>query len=201
MDTNRSCGHSTPFVEPHVPPRLYLLTAPPGAGKTTFCRALAAEARAVGWDVAGVLSPPVFENGLKTGIRVQNLRTKEARLLAIASHLAAPPFYIPVGNWRFDPAALAWGNAILASCLPADLFIVDEVGPLELIRGAGWQNALPALRQGAYKIGIAVVRPPLLDRARSLYPQAQVLSLPQKAPRFLRALTEEGSHGLQSPPE
>ncbi|MGQ9834253.1 MAG: nucleoside-triphosphatase, partial [Candidatus Villigracilaceae bacterium] len=61
---------------------LYLLTAPFGAGKTTFCADLAEQARAAGWDVAGILSPPVFENGVKTGILARNLRSGETRPLA-----------------------------------------------------------------------------------------------------------------------
>ena len=209
--------------------KLYLLTAPSGAGKTSFCHALAAEANAAGWDVAGILSPPIVENGIKTGIRVQNLRTQETQLLAVASpsslptphfplstshfppptshfppptshfphptsHFphptshSLPPPHISLGYWRFDPSALAWGNDLLASCLPADLFIVDELGPLELLRGAGWQNALQALRQRTYKIGIAVVRPSLLDVAQDIYPHAQILSLPQEAYRFFLSL-------------
>ena len=181
-------------------PKLYLLTAPSGAGKTLFCRALADEARAAGWDVAGILSPAIVKNGIKTGIRVQNLRTKESQLLAVASHSPLPTSHsslptlstshIPLGHWLFDPSALAWGNDLLASCLPADLFIVDELGPLELMRGAGWQNALHALRQQTYKIGIAVVRPSLLKTAQKLFPEAKILSLPQEAHRFFLSLQE-----------
>lgn len=176
--------------------RLCLLTAPSGAGKTAFCIALAEQARVAGWDVAGVLCPPVFENEIKTGIRVQNLRTDETRLLAIASHLSLPTSYsdslstftLPLGNWLFSPSALIWGNEIFANSLPCDLLIVDELGPLELIRSAGWQNALSALCQPMYKIGIAVVRPSLLATAQGLFPAAQTLTLPQNASNFFLSL-------------
>jgi nucleoside-triphosphatase THEP1 len=168
---------------------LYLLTAPSGAGKTTFCAALAEQARAAGWDVAGVLSPPIFENGQKVGILVQNLRTGETRPLAIAYHLSLSTlhlslstlplstYHLPLGNWLFSPSALAWGNDLLASCLPTDLFIVDELGPLELIRGEGWVNALEALRSGRYKTGLVVIRPELVEKARQQLPINEVISL------------------------
>jgi nucleoside-triphosphatase THEP1 len=177
---------------------LYLLTAPSGAGKTTFCAALAEQARAAGWDVAGVLSPPVFENGQKVAILAQNLRSGETRPLAITSHLSLPPshfslspshfslspshfslptFNFPLGQWLFSPSALAWGNDLLASCLPTDLFIVDELGPLELIRGEGWVNALEALRSGRYKTGLVVIRPELVEKARQQLPINEVISL------------------------
>lgn len=180
---------------------LYLLTAPSGAGKTTFCAALAEQARAAGWDVAGILSPPVFENGEKTGIRVQNLRTGETRPLA---QLAPSPAGrgpggetlpspigrgaggegLSLGRWLFSPSALAWGNDILAACLPCDLFIVDELGPLELLRGAGWTNALQALRSQRYRAGIAVIRPELIETAQKIFPQSEVLPLPRSASEF-----------------
>lgn len=35
--------------------------------------------------------------------------------------------------------------------------------PLELLRGEGWASAIPALRSGQYKVGVAVVRPECFD--------------------------------------
>lgn len=165
---------------------LYLLTAPSGAGKTTFCAALAEQAHAAGWDVAGILCPPVFESGIKTGILAQDLRTRATRPLAISNtQLPISNYQFPLGNWLFSLSALAWGNELLAAALPCDLFIVDELGPLELIRGKGWQNALKALRQSKYKIGVAVVRPSLLETAQKFFPEAQTLFLSQNATDFL----------------
>ena len=64
--------------------RKTLVTGARGAGKTTFCRHLAEQARAAGLDVAGVLSLPRIENGSKTGILACSLRSGETRLLASA---------------------------------------------------------------------------------------------------------------------
>ena len=163
---------------------LYLLTAPSGAGKTTFCAALADQARAAGWDVAGLLSPPVFENGQKVGILAQNLRSGETRPLAQLSTFHPPlsTFHFPLGQWLFSPSALAWGNDLLVSCLPADLFIVDELGPLELIRGEGWVNALEALRSRRYKIGLVVIRPELVETGRNMLPTDEIILLNSSFP-------------------
>ncbi|HSQ38578.1 MAG TPA: nucleoside-triphosphatase, partial [Anaerolineales bacterium] len=163
-----------------------------GAGKTTFCRALADQARAAGWDVAGLLSPPVFENGVKTGILAENLRTGETRhlaQLAASSHLPLSTFHLPLGVWRFDSSILAWGNQVLETCLPCDLFIVDELGPLELIRGEGWSNALTALRQPTYRVGVVVIRPELVETAQKLLPACKTLSLdPLSAQEFFKLI-------------
>lgn len=198
--------------------RLFLLTAPSGAGKTTFCAALADRAHLAGWDVAGVLSPPVFEEGEKVGILVRNLRTGETRPLAIAAsrpgnllphdarlspdasrptpdasrptpHASRLTLYdLSLGHWLFSSASLAWGNDFLANSLPADLFIVDEIGPLELVRGKGWTNALQALRSQKYRLALVVIRPSLLEPAQALFPEAEVLTLPFDVAQILALL-------------
>ena len=154
---------------------LWLVTAPRGAGKTTFCRIFADHARREGWDVSGLLSPAAFELGVKTGIRAVSLRTGETCLLASAE--LRPPFDLPLGRWFFDKFAIEWGNRILAACLPSDLFLVDELGPLELLRGAGWISALSALNQPRYRLGLAVVRLDLVEAACAALPVAGMISL------------------------
>ncbi len=161
-------------------PPLWLLTAPRGAGKSTFCRALADAARAAGWDVAGLLSPAVFSAGVKVGIAVQALRTGETRQLARST--SAPAFDFKMGHWHFDRSVLGWGNQILEASLPCDLFIVDELGPLELQRNAGWVAALPALRRAQYNLGLVVIRPELVAVARTLLPIRDILPLPETLP-------------------
>lgn len=149
-------------------PPLWMLSAPIGAGKTTLCRALAAQARAAGWDVAGLVSPAVFEGESKSGILVENLRTGETRLMACA--VPHPGFDLQLVNWYFDRSILEWGNRVLATSLPCDLLIVDELGPLELLRSEGWSAALAALRQREYRLGLVVIRPALQEIARALFP-------------------------------
>lgn len=156
-------------------PRLWTLNGPRGVGKTTFCLLLAGHARMAGWDVAGLLSPAIIENGLKTGILAEDLRTGEQRPLASA--VPHPPFDLQLGNWFFDCTSIDWGNHVLETCLPCDLLIVDELGPLELLRGAGWVSALTVLRQPAYQLGLIVVRPELQEIARVGLPVAGTIPL------------------------
>jgi nucleoside-triphosphatase THEP1 len=160
---------------------VYLLTASSGAGKTTFCRALADQARAEGWDVAGILCPPVFEAGVKTGIRAQDLRTNKTRHLAIAASICdVQPltFDLVLGQWFFSPAVFAWGNKIFQTALPCDLLIIDEFGPLEFFRAEGWQTALEILPRGEYKAAVVIVRPGLLQNALDLVEKAEVILFP-----------------------
>lgn len=147
-----------------IPP-LWVLTGRRGAGKTIHCGALAEQASIAGWSVGGLLSPAIFKDGLKTGILVQDLQTGESRPLAkvatFATHSTA--FTLPLGQWLFDPTVVDWGNQVLQSRQACDLFIVDELGPLEFFRGEGWVNAFDALRQVRYRVGVVVIRPECID--------------------------------------
>jgi len=156
-------------------PLLWALTGERGAGKTTFCRALAKLAHIIGWDVAGLLSPAVFENGLKTGILTEDLRTGESHRLASVSRQS--PEDIPLGKWYFDPQTLAWGNYVLASSPPCELLIIDELGPLELTYQMGWQAALEILRRGGYQVALVVVRPELLAAACRLLDFSEIIPI------------------------
>lgn len=174
-------------------PVRYLLTAPSGAGKTTFCAELARQARLRGLDVAGILCPPIFENGLKTGILAQDLRSGETRPLAVlAAQSLTPNDQLPLGQWLFSTESLAWGNAVLQTALPCDLLIVDELGPLEFFRGQGWQAALQILPRGEYRAAVIVVRPDLAQNALAWAGQAEILPLPpgleESAHRIARIL-------------
>lgn len=177
------------------PPPLYLLTGPIGAGKTIFCRQLVQAARLRGWRVAGLLSPAVMQDGQKTGIFLEDLNSGEQRLLAIdplTPHAnfvrASSPFgrgesvhTFPVGKWLFDPQVLRWGNAVLASCPPCDLLIVDELGPLEFNAGQGLTAAFDLLTAGQFRVGLMVIRPTLLEAARARWPWAEVLPVAEAA--------------------
>lgn len=146
--------------------QVWMLTGERGAGKTSLCRALAAQAHEFGWDAAGVISPAVIENGVKTGILVEDVRRGESRPLAALE--ARGTFDLPVGKWFFDRTVLAWGDWVIASSPPCDLLIVDELGPLELLQGGGWQSALDVLRGSGCRLALVVIRPEMQALAQEM---------------------------------
>ncbi len=145
-----------------------------GAGKTSWCLALASRARALGLTVAGLASPAVFCDGRKVAIDLRDLAGGETRRLAERARPEAPG--TATLGWRFDPAVLAWGNGVLAAAKASDLFVIDELGPLEFVSRAGLTNAFAAIDTGRHHLTVAVIRPELTDEALRRWPRARVLA-------------------------
>jgi nucleoside-triphosphatase THEP1 len=153
----------------------FIVTGGQGSGKTTFCQTLINHAQEARWRVAGILSPPVFERGEKVGIDVIDLST------GLRRRLANPRGGEEIGpqtiQWTFDSDVLAWGNAVLGEIPLCDLFIIDELGPLEFERGEGWLNGISAVEAGQYKFAVIVIRPHLVEKALQKWPDASVIEV------------------------
>lgn len=156
--------------------RLILVTGPIGAGKTSFCLAAVRWACERGWQTAGLVSPPVFEQGVKVGIDAVDLRSGKRRRLARRRN-GGNEAEIATTGWVFDPEALHWGNQVLAEALPCDLLVVDELGPLEFERGQGWLSGLTAVDNRRYRLGLVTIRPELLEKARGRWPDAHIVEI------------------------
>ena len=123
--------------------------------------------------MSGLLSPALVEEGVKTGILAQDLRTGEQRRLASVNH--GQTAQLATTGWVFDPANMAWGQTVFQSACPTDLLMVDELGPLEMMRGQGWTAALQALDEGQFKLALVIIRPELLEKAQSRWQAARVV--------------------------
>jgi len=151
-----------------VGPHLVLLTGGRGSSKTRWCLAAREAACWAGFQVAGVISPPVYATGGKVAIDVMAAATGERRRLADRP----PPNETGTAGlgWRFDAAALAWGDALLDNIAPCDLLFIDELGPLEFHEEGGFSHGFAAIETRAYRLAIAVIRPELLDDAVARWP-------------------------------
>jgi len=154
---------------------IVIISGDRGSGKTTFCAQVVEAARQSGWQVCGLITPACVENGDKTAIEVVDLQSGEHRLLAWRRQAQQEGIHTP--HWTFDPTQLVLGDQILANSLPCDLFVVDELGPLEFLRGEGWLAGLAALDSGKFKLALVVIRPELLEAARSRWLEARVVFL------------------------
>lgn len=168
-------------------PRRLVVTGARGSGKSRWCAAAAAAARARGYAVVGVSSPAVLEDDggerRKVAIDLHDLRGGERRRLAEVRRADEPG--TATQRWRFDEAVLAWGNEVLRAASEdgsADdaarrLLVVDELGPLEFVRGVGLTQGLRAVDARRYALACVVVRPALIDEALRRWPDATVVDV------------------------
>jgi nucleoside-triphosphatase THEP1 len=167
------------FLSTPGPPKLTFIIGPGGAGKTTCCAAAVRQARAAGLTVGGILSPGVFEGEQRTGIDLLNLGSGERRRLA--TRCCSKNDGIRVGRWSLHPASVDWGNCFLRELAICDLFVLDELGPLEFDQLGGFQAGMRLLDEGRYNAALVVVRPALLPAALSRWPDAHVFKLDKRA--------------------
>jgi nucleoside-triphosphatase len=160
-------------------PGLTLITGPRGAGKTRWCLRLAEHARLKDLDIRGLVSPPVFEDDQKIGIDLLDLTTGEHRPLAYRKGDFRGD--ILTSDWQIVAETLQWGNHILEGITHCDVFVLDEVGPLEFDHGVGLAAGLNFVDASVSLPCYVVVRPSLLDAARKRWPWALVLEISTEA--------------------
>ena len=156
-------------------PELLIITGTQGVGKTSWFINLIAKARGLGIKVAGLVSPPVYVNGVKIGIDLLNIASGESRRLADLRTTETDQ--LRTCQWHFDPATLLWGNRILSSFNDCDLLILDELGPLEFKKGRGLQEGLALLDARRFSLSCVVIRPSLLPLAMERWPWGQVVQV------------------------
>jgi nucleoside-triphosphatase THEP1 len=154
---------------------IFILTGPFGSGKTSFCQWFSWELKKGGIDVRGVISPPEFHGGEKTGIWSQDIRSGEKRVLAQKN---GEGLKIPrLAPWVFDPETILWVNSFLREAVPCRVLIVDELGPLEFEFRQGFMEAFRAIDSRNFRLALVVIRPEMVDPARSLWKDSRVLSV------------------------
>lgn len=106
--------------------RLFL-TGNPGVGKTTLIRAIAE--RLSGIECAGFYTEEIRQSGERTGFRVTTLDGAKATLASIGTKKPTVGKY-SVQLEEFEKLALRHIDPLLTS---ADLYIIDEIGKMELL--------------------------------------------------------------------
>lgn len=160
------------------PNRVILWFAARHSGKTTAAFELARRACAQGFNVAGLLARSVYVNGELIGFDAIDLRdNKQVRLAQCKAGKNGPArFTFTAAGVRLAKSALS-----LASAGSADLIIVDEFGPLEMI-GKGWRKEIDLLVTSADALILLVVRSELADEVQKLYSPVPSRQLPATDP-------------------
>jgi len=151
------------FNYPHYV--IYLLTGAVGSGKTTFLERSLPSLRERHPNLDGYLSLRVLAAGETAGYDLRDLRTAARTPLLRKIGTADGQ---RVGPYVLLPRGLAAAGEIIRRGGPADLLIVDEVGPLELAGGGVWPALIGEL-SGRNRPALVVVRESLIDDVRAAF--------------------------------
>jgi len=120
--------------------KIYILTDPVHSGKTTLVKKLSCELKKQQVKIDGFLSEVVLKDHKVIGYDLFNL-IEEKSIPFIRR--TGEEKWEKVGSYFFVPQSLAEANRIILGGRNADIFFVDEIGPLELTGKGLW----PALKQ------------------------------------------------------
>jgi len=111
--------------------RLILLTGPPRSGKTTVLLKTAEKLTAKGYKLGGMISQEIREKGARVGFEIQDYASNRKGWLAHIQQPVGPR----IGKYRVNLNDLnsIGATAILNALKDADIVIIDEIGPMELL--------------------------------------------------------------------
>ena len=144
--------------------KITIISGKRDVGKTQLCCLLRDICLQAGKTVKGVISPGLYQDNRKTGILTQDIVTQESR--QIARYAPGWDKDNPNREWEFNQNAIQWANERLASTVPTDCLIIDEIGYLELEENSGWTAAVKNIDEGFFNYAIVVIRPDLIKQAQ-----------------------------------
>jgi len=157
--------------------QVILLSASRGAGKTTACFKFAVQARQMGLRVGGILTPARYDSqGIKVGFDAVDVHSDERRSFAV---LERDPERATIGQYLMDESVMQWAlrRILVGLQAPIDAVVIDEVGPLELLKKGGFWPALEQLGEAEATAAIIVVRPELLASLQELVKPFQPVTI------------------------
>ncbi len=109
---------------------VFLLTGPPGIGKTTVLLETVNLLKKRGFMVGGMLSHEARENGNRVGFEIVDLGSEKQGWLAHVNQHTGPQ----VGKYRVNMKDLedVGAEAIAAAVSKCEIVAIDEIGPMEL---------------------------------------------------------------------
>ena len=138
---------------------IWLLTGPPGVGKSTVVSKVVLRLKSAGIIVGGCSTAEKRSRGVRVGFDVVNLTDGTKGVLATSSGGLGPR----VGRYRVNLADLSSVGAagLLKAAASSEVIVIDEVGPMELVSPEFRRGVKACIESG--KPTLAVVHERLED--------------------------------------
>jgi nucleoside-triphosphatase len=122
-------------------PKNFLITGPPGSGKTSVIERTMSILRERGLRAGGIYCPEIRERGVRVGFKIIDIMTDEERILAHVNQSTGPQ----VSKYRVNVANVDELSelAINRALDGADFLVIDEIAPME-IDSEGFKRAVLA---------------------------------------------------------
>ena len=157
--------------------KLIILTGQTGIGKSSICRRVCTLASEKGYRISGILSPPLYDDsGLKVGFLAEKIPDGEKWELARNDN--NPSVKGPVwGQYTFSEKGFKKAAKVLKEALTGnyDIIVIDEVGPLELLRGEGFRPFIDLLVKENQTDLLIVVRPTLIKEIQEVLKRNDII--------------------------
>jgi nucleoside-triphosphatase THEP1 len=173
---------------------IFVLTGPVHSGKTTLLEKAVHEFRKHKFKIDGFLSKALWEGQEVIGYDLFDLR--EGNSIPLLRRTGERDWQ-RAGSYFFIPSGLEEAERIILRSRNADLFVVDEIGPLELSGKGFW----PALKQALFPPQTAyliVVRDKILEDLLGVLGRSQTKVFDVRDEVTLSRLTEEIREAVQS---
>lgn len=148
--------------------RAWLLTGPPGIGKSTVVSRVIYQVRSKGFGVGGCLTKETRKGRERVGFTIVDLLSGVSGALASTEGSLGPR----VGRYRVNVRGLAeiGGGALRAAAAQADLIVIDEIGPMELTSAEFRRGVEACLESGKPVLAVVheMMKDPLIEEVRSL---------------------------------
>lgn len=168
---------------------LILLTGPPGVGKTTLVSRVVYELRKSGFSVGGIYSKERRSGRNRSGFDMTNLLTGEREVLA-STEGEGPR----LGRYRVNLSSLAdfASKAIDEARASADVIVVDEVGPMELLSPEFRRSVASLIGCGKPCLIVVhrTIKDPLLDEIRGAPEVTLVEVTPQNRDKLVSEIDD-----------
>lgn len=122
-------------------PNNFLITGPPGSGKTSVIERAMSILRERGLRAGGIYCPEIREGSIRVGFKIIDIMTGEERILAHVNQSTGPQ----VSKYRVNVANVDELSelAINRALYGADFLVIDEIAPME-INSEGFKRAVIA---------------------------------------------------------